>query len=128
MSSASLACNHCGSPHVNEVPAKPPHHAKAVCVDCGRFVRWLPKPNTTVMPAVTRAPDAPPAALVGTPDQIGAAQSIRNAMAATYRARGRRDVVDVLLSITSAGWFLANRNRSLEEIRWPGPEQLEGAA
>jgi hypothetical protein len=40
-----LPCGHCGAvapPRIE--PGTGPHHAKAVCGHCGRFLKWMPKP------------------------------------------------------------------------------------
>lgn len=42
----TATCPRCGSdgPH-NEAPAKPPHHLRMDCGNCGRFLRFIPKPG-----------------------------------------------------------------------------------
>jgi len=37
-------CKQCGSTNTQMGPGAGPHHARLVCSDCGRFLRWLPKP------------------------------------------------------------------------------------
>lgn len=45
--SGDVACRHCGSRSLREVPGphRAGHYARADCSECGRFVRWLPKPQ-----------------------------------------------------------------------------------
>jgi hypothetical protein len=38
-------CPSCGSIKFQCVDAAPPHNQKLICVDCDRFVKWLPKPK-----------------------------------------------------------------------------------
>lgn len=39
-------CPGCGSNRFQYVDAPAPHNQKLVCSDCGRFIKWLPKPKT----------------------------------------------------------------------------------
>lgn len=41
-------CRHCGDlgPHKVELMSTGVHHAKVNCGDCGRFLRWMPKPDS----------------------------------------------------------------------------------
>lgn len=41
-------CPRCGGINLSTVPGPFPggHHAKLFCVDCDRFIKWLPKPET----------------------------------------------------------------------------------
>jgi hypothetical protein len=36
-------CPGCGSTNFHIVDAAPPHNQKLICVDCDRFIKWLPK-------------------------------------------------------------------------------------
>jgi hypothetical protein len=38
-------CPGCGSTNFQIEDAPPPHSQKLICVDCDRFVKWLPKPK-----------------------------------------------------------------------------------
>ena len=40
-----FACTHSAT-HVEVMPDDHTHHAREVCVDCGAFIRWLPRPET----------------------------------------------------------------------------------
>ncbi len=42
--SAQDHCEHCNS-RVEQL-ANGPHYAKEICTDCGRILRWIPKPAT----------------------------------------------------------------------------------
>ncbi len=37
-------CPKCWSVRFERGPGSGPHHARVQCADCGRFVRWVPKP------------------------------------------------------------------------------------
>ena len=42
-----MTCPRCHSPNLVQTPTpKGPHHAREECGDCGRFVRWVPKPES----------------------------------------------------------------------------------
>jgi hypothetical protein len=38
-------CPGCGSTNFQVEDAPPPHNQKLICVDCDRFIKWLPKPK-----------------------------------------------------------------------------------
>jgi hypothetical protein len=38
-------CRH-GATRLERLPANYPHYAREVCARCGRFLRWLPRPET----------------------------------------------------------------------------------
>jgi len=38
-------CPSCGSTNFQVEDAAPPHNQKLICVDCDRFIKWLPKPK-----------------------------------------------------------------------------------
>ena len=38
-------CPSCGSTNFQVEDAPPPHNQKLICVDCDRFLKWLPKPK-----------------------------------------------------------------------------------
>ena len=38
-------CPGCGSNNFRVEDAAPPHSQKLICVDCDRFIKWLPKPK-----------------------------------------------------------------------------------
>jgi hypothetical protein len=38
-------CPGCGSTNFQIEDAAPPHNQKLICVDCDRFLKWLPKPK-----------------------------------------------------------------------------------
>jgi hypothetical protein len=42
---APPSCPRCGSAATVEGPRAGPHHARLGCGNCGRFIRWLPKPR-----------------------------------------------------------------------------------
>lgn len=59
----------CSHPHPHAVSQKSgPHYAKLVCSDCGKFLRWLPSPETIkrkqendlILTALSKLPNLPP--------------------------------------------------------------------
>lgn len=44
-SSKAQACAHLAT-RTEQMPAGGAHYAREVCVECGRYVRWLPRPET----------------------------------------------------------------------------------
>ena len=42
---AMIKCPGCGSTNFQCVDAPAPHNQKLICVDCDRFIKWLPKPK-----------------------------------------------------------------------------------
>jgi hypothetical protein len=126
-------CRYCTS-HDLEVRLEPEgstHHARLICLNCDRFLKWLPRP-------APRAGDPPPAilalchprargcVLVGSERQCRFGRSIRERMMFTYAREGRGEIVTLLKCITSAAWFIANSpDRRSGPIRWPAPSQME---
>jgi hypothetical protein len=41
----NVGCPRCGSTSTRTGPGKGPHHARLACAGCGRFIKWLPKPD-----------------------------------------------------------------------------------
>jgi hypothetical protein len=120
---AGLVCPHCGSA-AREATPHSVHYARVDCRECRRFVRWLgrlPRP----MPICPYDPARPLSALRGTAAQISAAESIRRSMLAVCRSARWLDIAAVLQRVNHAAWFLANRDRPLAKLKWPGPDQME---
>lgn len=43
-----MICPKCQSENTREIIMETgPHYAKLVCVDCGRWIKWVPKPWST---------------------------------------------------------------------------------
>jgi hypothetical protein len=121
------ACKYCGATDLltQVEPAGSTHYARLACRSCGRLQRWLPRPTAPAVPAVARSLEDGPALLRGTPAQIGAAESIRGAMIRKARLAGLTRTLRVLYAVADASWFLANRERALDELRWPSEGQME---
>jgi hypothetical protein len=68
-------------------------------------------------------PRSTPDRLEGTFRQVEYATSIRRSMLAVAR-RYHPELVDLLLCVRDATWFLGNRNRPLDQLRWPSPGQM----
>ena len=51
-------CPHCDSTRsLTVLMNSGPHHAKLTCGDCGKYIKWLPKPRpATPRPATPRPP------------------------------------------------------------------------
>lgn len=60
----------------------------------------------------------------GTRDQAALARTIRCKLVRQAQQQGRYQAVNVLRSITSAGWFLTHRGKTLEDVAWPGVEAV----
>jgi len=122
-------CPTCGA--TTRTPVKPPsgspHHAAERCGACGRFLRWLPRPAGVIPDHCLEAavPRASPVPLRGTARQVEWATSIRTDL--LRRAAAQPRLAQLLMTIDDATWFIANRGRPLEQLRWPAVEQLASA-
>lgn len=126
MPGTMIICGQCKSMDLAEVLTPDgPHYGKLSCRACGRFLKWLPRPSSSVMPEVVRPLGLPAAVLRGTPPQVSAAESIRVTLLRDCRRDGRRDIADVVSSVTDASWFLANKDRRIEALKWPSESQME---
>lgn len=126
-----MNCPRCGSPTREVLTPDLPHHGKLVCTGAAEhFVKWLARPQGgDEPPVVDRRPFEPPAILVlGTPDQRVSAESIRATMLRRCRVARLYRTAAVIGAVIDATWFLANRDRELDELRWPAPRQLEQPA
>jgi hypothetical protein len=65
-----------------------------------------------------------PARLHGSPAQLDWAASVRDRLLGDARGAKKPLELLVLKSIDNAGWFLGNRDRGLDEVRWPDASQL----
>jgi hypothetical protein len=43
---SAAACKWCGGSNLRDGPGAGPHFARLECADCGRFLKWLPRPAT----------------------------------------------------------------------------------
>jgi len=77
-------------------------------------------------PTITEVARAKPVGLVGTPKQVAFGESVRRSMLAVLRRSAPEDVLELLLSVKDATWWIANRNKPLDEIRWPSAHQISG--
>jgi hypothetical protein len=119
-------CRRCGSTDL--VTTRTPHlihYAKQQCRQC-RHVVWLPRPVRLITREIVHAlaplalpEDAPLPDLEGTPAQVEYAANVR----ALALPRLKRDLGPNLFrltrGITSAAWWLMNKDKSPQEIRWP---------
>jgi len=69
-------------------------------------------------------PRSCPDRLEGSFRQIEYANSIRKSMLAVARKYGPPELADLLLNVRDATWFIANRGRSLGQLKWPDRGQL----
>ncbi len=72
----------------------------------------------------TPAARAAPVPLEGTPGQVAYGESVRRGMLAVLRRSAPPDVLELLYSVKDATWWIANRGKPLDAIRWPSPHQL----
>lgn len=126
-------CLSCGSTGVEviEMPPGHVHHAKRVCVACGRFLRWVPRPAPPTAgppPAEVRDrihPRHRPAPLVGSEAQVRYGRSVRAALLLRLDRGGLGELAAAARCVTDPGWWIANHGRTLAEVRWPAPHQME---
>jgi hypothetical protein len=69
-------------------------------------------------------PRSEPASLAGTQAQVAYAATIRRSMLAVARRYGPPELVDMFMGVRDSTWFIANRNRPLDQLRWPSPSQM----
>lgn len=125
-------CPRCRSTEAKTVlmPEGHTHHARLMCGNCDRQLGWLPKPrnsiarpNPAVQALIRRRPR--PAPLTGSEDQVKFARSVRASMIAWAESQGRDNLRMLLSCVTDASWFLANRDRRLDDLTWPAVSQVE---
>lgn len=113
-----------------EVCTSGPHYAKLNCSECGRFIKFMPRPGGGEVPEAVLAKvtaRTAPAALRGTPAQIKFAESCRDSILYRAKKAGLGILHSVALCVVDASWFIANKDRRLNEIRWPTPSQMDDA-
>jgi hypothetical protein len=135
-----MPCPKCGTDEVVRTLMGPesPHYAKLECID-GHFIKWLRTPPVEVgglnlPPGIPEGQPLP--ALSGSPAQVEYAKSVRPAKLAAIKAEpmATERLLAAMRGITSASWWIANKERPLAEIRWPkewrseAREGQEGAA
>jgi hypothetical protein len=124
----TVRCPICDSTDLDARPRPPghPHHAKAACRRCERFVKWMPRPAGPIpdycLDAARTRPG--PAELVGTKAQVKWARAIRDWMLVRAERDGRPRLAMLIRAIADSTWFIANRDRDLDTLRWPAPDQL----
>ena len=121
----------CGSVHCKVVlePEGSVHHARFVCEKCGRFFRWLKKPQKSGAlpdPAIMAKvqPGQPPVTLRGTEKQVKYAMELRSKLVFILEHKGQMDKVDLVNGIEDATWFLAQKGKPLKNYRWPVEKQM----
>jgi hypothetical protein len=113
------------------------HHAKLVCGACGRWLRWLPRPRPQTSAEGFRRgsglapPDGRLPPLAGTDRQVAYALTVRAGMLRRLRDALSPDAYRALRGIADAPWWLANRDRPAEALRWPAtwfePAEFSGS-
>lgn len=68
-------------------------------------------------------PRAEPVPLEGTTGQVAYGESVRRSMLSVAR-RYHPELVDMLMCVRDATWFLGNKTRQVGQLRWPSPAQL----
>lgn len=118
---AEAACQKCGGALVRVESAGSVHHARLVCDACGTFVKWLPAARPE---AQLRLPDVPldmdlPMLTGVSKSQTQFGEAMRSRMLEKLLGGVSRDQYRALRSITDSSWWIANRDRAPELIRWP---------
>lgn len=72
-------------------------------------------------------PRAVPDQLIGTARQIEFASSIRRSFLAVARKYAPADIVDMMMCIRDSTWWIANRSRPLDKLKWPSPAQMRSS-
>lgn len=118
------SCRYCGSSDLTPIRcATGPHHAKLTCDGCGRCVAFLPRPRgATSAEGFRRAAEAAPARLpdlLGTPRQVAFARTVRAEMLRGLQEALSPDAYRAMRGIADASWWIANKGRKAEDLRWP---------
>jgi len=110
------ACQH---QPVEEPMRVGPHHAKRVCAKCGKFLGWVGTPKVPLNKL--RLPEFRGIAqLTGSEKQIRWATTLRVTMTESVaRIEGQPALAEAMWAIADSSWWIANKDRSLHEIRWP---------
>lgn len=104
------------------------HWGKEMCLDCGRFVRWIPAPKSDNLDDYVVPEEVAPVKLTGSEAQVKWATAIRLDLVKSLReASAPEKFIRGMKSIAEASWWIANRGRSFEQIRWPA-DWLPGAS
>lgn len=126
-----MTCGRCGSENV-AIERRPsgPHYADRRCQDCRSHCGFEPWP--TVNPDDLILPEPPEgnalAKLAGTEKQIAWARSLRVELLRTWGAALPPDLMAALRTITDSSWWIAQRGRRHDAIKWPNGWRRGGAA
>lgn len=125
-------CPGCGSERLKtELCESGPHYAKLRCSDCGRFIKFVPRPSGSGGPPPEAVlaqvrPRENPAPLRGSEAQVKFAASCRDSILYRAKKSGNGILHSVALCVADASWFIANKDKPLDAIHWPAPSQMEG--
>ena len=118
-----MKCKRCQSEANNQVLTPDgPHYGKLVCASCGNFLTWLGRPVLPINPAKLPKRDEgdPLPQMTGrSPAQIALGEGCRNMMMRKLKDRLAKNLYDAMLTIRDATFWIANKDRSAEQIRWP---------
>jgi hypothetical protein len=73
--------------------------------------------------AIGRNAPPGPVPLRGSAKQVAWAETIRKTKLTTARVRAPH-LVGALKVIEFSGWWIGNRNRGLDELKWPSPDEV----
>lgn len=123
-----MVCQRCGSKETRiELCTTGPHYGKVLCSDCGRFIKFAPRPSGGDAPADVMervVPRTSPVRLRGSERQVQFAESCRDQLLYRTKHGGRPDLHAVAMCVADSSWFIANKEKPLAEIRWPSVEQM----
>lgn len=124
-------CPGCKSKQLaTEVCESGPHYAKLRCSGCNRFIKFLPRPSEPVglpsdeLLALVR-PRENPVALCGSEAQVKFAESCRSSILIRAKRAGHGILHSVAMCVADSSWFIANKDKALNMIRWPRPDQMD---
>lgn len=124
-------CRFCGSKNFLTLEGPfGPHFAKLVCAECRRMDKFLPRPEgpRTAPPRAVLdrvRPRAKACVLRGTPNQVRFASSLRQTLMHQARESESRALLDLIMCVSDATWFIAQKGRTAGDIRWPSADQVE---
>jgi hypothetical protein len=125
MSTIIVGCPRCGDPEIDLVSAPPgsPHYRRRQCRTCGAFRGWEPRP--AVDPDTMHVPPGIPE---GSPlprlrgssrKQEAFAEATRASLLPAWARFWPPDVIQAVRAIDDATWWLANRGKRYDEVRFP---------
>lgn len=117
-----MQCKRCGMEANDQVlTPEGPHYGKVVCKKCGCWLTWLPRPPLPIDKSKLpwHPEGAPLPKLTGASQkQIEYGEQCRALMIARFQALDVQ-LYAAMLTITDATFWIANKDRAVDQIRWP---------